>query len=318
MKRIIYFLTAAIMIFSLAGCSTEKTSDDSTLKIVAAGFAEYDWVKEILGEKADDAELTYLLENGVDMHSFQPSVNDIMKISQCDLFIYTGGESDQWAQDAIKEADNKNLTAVSLIDVLGDSVKTEEIAEGMESEEAEEEPETDEHVWLSLKNAETLCSYITEKLSEIDSENAEIYRENNKAYLEKLSGLDRKYQETVNSSKRNVLLFADRFPFRYLTDDYGLDYYAAFPGCSAETQASFETVTFLAGKINELGLPAVITIDDSDNKIAETVINESAEKNQEILTMDSMQSINKEDIENGTDYLSVMEKNLETIKKALN
>lgn len=318
MKRIIYFLTAAIMIFSLAGCSTEKTSDDGTLKIVAAGFAEYDWVKEILGEKADDAELTYLLENGVDMHSFQPSVNDIMKISQCDMFIYTGGESDQWAQDAIKEADNKNLIAVSLIDVLGDSVKTEEIAEGMESEEAEEEPETDEHVWLSLKNAETLCSYITEKLSEIDSENAEIYRENNKAYLEKLSELDRKYQETVNSSKRGVLLFADRFPFRYLTDDYGLEYYAAFPGCSAETQASFETVTFLAGKINKLKLPAVITIDGSDNKIAETVINESAEKNQEILTMDSMQSINMEDIENGADYLSVMEKNLETIKKALN
>lgn len=318
MKRIIYFLTAAMMIFSLAGCSTEKNSDDGTLKIVAAGFAEYDWVKEILGEKADDAELTYLLENGVDMHSFQPSVNDIMKISQCDMFIYTGGESDQWAQDAIKEADNKNLIAVSLIDVLGDSVKTEEIAEGMESEEAEEEPETDEHVWLSLKNAETLCSYITEKLSEIDSENAEIYRENNKAYLEKLSGLDRKYQETVNSSERSVLLFADRFPFRYLIDDYGLDYYAAFPGCSAETQASFETVTFLAGKINKLKLPAVITIDGSDNKIADTVINESTEKNQEVLTMDSMQSINMEDIKNGVDYLSVMEKNLETIKKALN
>ena len=173
----------------------------------------------------------------------------------------------------------------------------------------DEDIEYDEHIWLSLKNAETFCNYITDKLSEIDAENAEIYKQNNHSYVEKLSALDEKYQREISSSKRDVLLFADRFPFRYMTDDYSLTCYAAFPGCSAETQASFETITFLAGKINELGLTSVITIDGSDSKIANTVINETQPKHLNILTLD---------IENGFTYLSVMENNLENINTALN
>lgn len=313
-------ITGIMLIFCLTACNTNSKSsfkDSDKLQIVTTIFPEYDWVREILGERSDNAEITFLLESGVDMHSFQPSVNDILKISECDMFVYAGGESDKWAQDALKEASNKDIIAVNLLDVLGDSVKEEEMLEGMEHED-EEESEPDEHVWLSLKNAEKFCNYIAEKLAEIDPENAEIYKHNNQAYVEKLSALDEKYQREISSGKRNVLLFADRFPFRYMTDDYNISCYAAFPGCSAETQASFETITFLAGKIDELELTSVITIEGSDNKIAETLINTSKLKNQNILTLNSMQSITSEDIDKGVTYLSIMESNLETVKKALN
>ncbi|MDE6103079.1 MAG: metal ABC transporter substrate-binding protein, partial [Oscillospiraceae bacterium] len=301
----------------ITACNTdskESIKNNDKLQIVTTTFPAYDWVREILGE---EAEVTFLLESGVDMHSFQPSVDDILKISECDMFVYVGGESDRWAQDALKEASNKDIVAVNLLEVLGDSVKEEEILEGMEHD-YEEESEPDEHVWLSLKNAEKFCDHITQKLSEIDPENAESFQHNNQAYVEKLSALDERYQSYINSAKRHVLLFADRFPFRYLTDDYDLSYYAAFPGCSAETQASFETITFLAEKINELKLTSVIIIEGSDSKIANTVINETQPKNLNILTLDSMQSVTSNDIENGLTYLSVMENNLDNIRTALN
>ena len=306
-----------MLIFCLNACNTdtkESIKNNDKLQIVTTTFPAYDWVREILGE---EAEVTFLLESGVDMHSFQPSVDDILKISECDMFVYVGGESDRWAQDALKEASNKDIVAVNLLEVLGDSVKEEEILEGMEHDD-EEESEPDEHVWLSLKNAEKFCDHITQKLSEIDPQNAESFQHNNQAYVEKLSALDERYQSYINSAKRDVLLFADRFPFRYLTDDYDLSYYAAFPGCSAETQASFETITFLAEKINELKLTSVIIIEGSDSKIANTVINETQPKNLNILTLDSMQSVTSNDIENGLTYLSVMENNLDNIKTALN
>lgn len=321
MKHILSaFMSGIILILCLTSCSTdskESLKNNEKLQIVTTTFPAYDWVREILGEKSDNADITFLLDTGVDMHSFQPSVDDILNISKCDMFVYVGGESDQWAQDALKEASNKDMTAVNLLEVLGDSVKEEEIIEGMDHD-CEEDPESDEHVWLSLKNAKKFCNYITQKLSEIDPENAESFQHNNQAYVEKLSDLDKKYQSEINSAKRNVLLFADRFPFRYLTDDYNISYYAAFPGCSAETEASFETITFLAGKINERKLTSVITIEGSDKKIADTVINETQPKHMNILTLDSMQSITSKDIENGLTYLSVMENNLENIKTALN
>lgn len=318
MKHILSaFISGIMLIFCLTACNTdskESIKNNDKLQIVTTTFPAYDWVREILGE---EAEVTFLLESGVDMHSFQPSVDDILKISECDMFVYVGGESDRWAQDALKEASNKDIVAVNLLEVLGDSVKEEEILEGMEHD-YEEESEPDEHVWLSLKNAEKFCDHITEKISEIDPENAESFQHNNQAYVEKLSALDERYQSYINSAKRHVLLFADRFPFRYLTDDYDLSYYAAFPGCSAETQASFETITFLAEKINELKLTSIIIIEGSDSKIANTVINETQPKNLNILTLDSMQSVTSNDIENGLTYLSVMENNLDNIKTALN
>ena len=279
-------------------------------------------MREILGDKADRAEVTMLLDNGVDLHSYQPTADDIIKISDCDLFIYVGGESDGWVEDVLKEAANKDMQVINLLDVLGEQVKEEEVVEGMETEEEEsedeDEPEYDEHVWLSLKNAETLCSAITDALEEIDPANKDAYAANAASYLEKLAALDGEYQTVVDNAARKTVLFGDRFPFRYLVDDYGLSYYAAFVGCSAETEASFETISFLAGKVDELGLPCVLTIEGAQHKIAETIVQNSAAKNQSILTLDSMQSTTSTDVANGTTYLSVMESNLDVLKQALN
>ena len=277
-------------------------------------------MREILGDKADNAELTMLLDNGVDLHSYQPTADDIIKISDCDLFIYVGGESDGWVEDALKEATNKDMQVINLLDVLGEQVKEEEVVEGMEAEEeeSEDEPEYDEHVWLSLKNAETLCNAINDALETIDPANKDVYAANAAAYLEKLTALDSEYQSMVDNAARKTVLFGDRFPFRYLVDDYGLNYYAAFVGCSAETEASFETISFLSGKVDELGLPCVLTIEGAQHKIAETIVQNTAEKNQSILTLDSMQSTTSTDVANGTTYLSVMESNLDVLKQALN
>ena len=314
----------------------EKTQD-KPLQIVATIFPEYDWVKNILGDKADNAELTMLLDNGVDLHSYQPTAKDILKIGSCDLFIYVGGESDEWVDDALLETTNKDMVVINLLEELGDSVKEEEVVEGMQEEEheheydgdehhdenedehehEEEEVEYDEHVWLSLKNTAVLCDSIADALKKIDPSNADVYQANVDSYKEKLSELDTKYADTVNSAEKKTILFGDRFPFRYLVDDYGLDYYAAFVGCSAETEASFETIVFLAGKVDELGLNTVLTIENSDHRIAEAIIQSGTSKDQQILTMDSLQSVTSNDVANGVSYLSVMENNLSVLSDAL-
>lgn len=296
------------------------------LKIVTTIFPEYDWVCQILGDKKDDSDVYMLLDNGVDLHSYQPTAEDIMNIADCDMFIYVGGESDEWVEDALKEKVNNDMVVINLLDVLGDEVKEEEVVEGMEAEEEEEaegeegeeeDVEYDEHVWLSLKNAQTLCVEIGEKLGEIDPENKDIYAQNTSAYVSELKNLDNKYAEAVAGADVNTVLFGDRFPFRYMTDDYGLNYYAAFVGCSAETEASFETIVFLSGKVDELGLSTVLTIEGADHKIAETIVQNTQSKDQQILTLDSMQSTTKNDVSNGASYLSIMESNLEVLEKAL-
>ena len=306
-----------------AEAGTNKNTDKK-MKIVTTIFPEYDWTRNILGERETDVDLTMLLDNGTDLHSFQPAVKDIMKVSSCDLLIYVGGESDQWIEDALKSAKNKNMKTINLMEVLGDTVKEEETVEGMQGSEHghdhedEDEKEYDEHVWTSMRNASVICDAIAETLEEMDPENKEIYQSNTDSYKEKLSSLDQEYQDTVKSAKQNTLVFADRFPFRYLVDDYGLNYYAAFSGCSAESEASFKTVTFLAGKLDKLGLKTVLTIEKSDDRIAQTVIENTKEKDQKILELNSMQSITSDEIKDGVTYLSVMEDNLKVLKEALN
>ena len=499
MKKYISLLIAAVMaICCLAGCS-QKNSDISTentteLKVVTTIFPEYDWVRQIAGDQISNIDLTMLLDNGVDLHSYQPTADDIMKISDCDIFVYVGGESDEWVEDALKEAVNKDMQVINLLEVLKDTVKTEEAMPGMQAEEGHnhgyshfadsdvqdrslsdwsgdwqsvypyildgtldqvmekkaesgrktaeeykesyiasyetdiekisidgnmitytrkdgtstatydsegfyirhkddgskqvrykyqkasgdadaptyivfsdhnissaepehfhlyfgedgfdslveegkhfptfypasligteiademlehEEKEYDEHVWLSLKNAETLCKAIAEALEKADPANKDMYDANLTAYEEKLASLDTSYQNAVKDAPQKTLLFGDRFPFRYLVDDYGLSYYAAFAGCSAESEASFETISFLAEKVDELGLKYVMTIEKSDQKIAKTIIENTRDKNQSILALDSMQSTTSEDVANGTTYLSVMESNLNVLKEAL-
>ena len=319
MKKIISFMLAVMLpVLLFCGCVNNVKTNPDKLSVVATIFPEYDWVMNILGDTAENAEVTMLLNSGVDLHSYQPTADDIIKISTCDLFIYVGGESDEWVEDALKNAP-ETLKAINLLDVLGDSVKEEEVVEGMEAEDEEEsdEPELDEHVWLSLKNAEILVDAIKDELVKIDADNTEAYIANASAYCDKLKNLDSQYKSAVENAKIKTVLFADRFPFRYLTDDYGLSYYAAFVGCSAEGEASFETIAFLANKTDELKLPAVITLEGTNHKIAETVISTSKNKTAQILTMDSMQSVTSDDVKNGANYLSIMEKNLETLKTAI-
>ena len=483
-KNIAIFLALTMAVGLLAGCGKKNAaengeSDSNKLSVVTTIFPEYDWVREILGGKAESTDLTMLLDNGVDLHSYQPTADDIVKISDCDLFIYVGGESDEWVKNVLKNAVNRKMKVINLLDVLGDSVKTEEVVEGMqetehdhdhdhskevstfeddevqdrslsdwagdwqsaypfvldgtlddafaamaekgemtaeeyktyyqngyktditnidiegdhieftyenskkvgsnykyvgyyiqnwstgtkaamyrfeaedkdsgaivdpenswptffpadmtgeeicehmeghdhdEDEDHEHEEEKDEHVWLSLKNAEVLVNAISKSLQELNPDNKDTYATNAAAYIEKLSALDGEYQATVDAATYKTVLFGDRFPFRYLVDDYGLSYYAAFVGCSAETEASFETVSFLAKKVDELKLPCVLTIEGAQHKISETIVQNTAEKNQKVLTMDSMQSTTSKDVANGTTYLSVMEKNLSVLKEAL-
>ena len=231
-------------------------------------------------------DITLLLDNGVDMHSYQPTIRYIAMAGSGDLFIYVGGESDAWVRDALKEAKNKDLKVINLMDVLGNSVKEEEVVEGMqegkgfwghshkegeEADDVEEEPEYDEHIWLSIRNAEVLVKNIAQEIANIDAQNAEIYEKNADSYIKKLDHLDKQYAATIKNGKYKAILFGDRFPFRYLADDYQLKYYAAFVGCSAETLAGFETVTFLAQKVDTLHLPVILTIENSDGRIAESI-----------------------------------------------
>lgn len=321
-----FFMGVVSLSISLTGLHTAeagtKDTSDKKLKIVTTIFPEYDWTRAVLGEREADVELTMLLDNGTDLHSFQPAVKDIMKVSGCDLLIYVGGESDEWIEDALKSAQNKDMKTINLMEVLEDSIKEEETVEGMQENEHghehEDEKEYDEHVWTSLRNASAVCDAIAETLEEMDPENKDVYASNVAAYQQKLSNLDTEYQNTADSARQNTLLFADRFAFRYLVDDYGLNYYAAFSGCSAESEASFKTVTFLAGKLDELGLKTVLTIEKSDDRIAQTVIENTETKDQKILELNSMQSITSDEIADGVTYLSVMEDNLDVLKEALN
>ena len=340
MKRIIlFFLCLTVTAGLFSGCSSAPaasaapadasdsvSSTGTSLQIVTTIFPIYDWVRSVAGDQAEHLDITWLLNSGVDLHSYQPTVEDMLTISTCDVFVYVGGESDGWVHDALDGAVNKDMTVINLMDVLGSSVREEEVVEGMEADdheenlEADEEegPEYDEHVWLSLKNADTAVGAIAETLAAKDPDHGDVYRANAEQYRSELRDLDTRYQKMTESAARHTLLFGDRFPFRYLTDDYGLDYYAAFVGCSAETEASFETVAFLSGKLDELALPAVLTIEGGDQALARTIIENSRSGDQVILALDSMQGTAARDLEAGKTYLSVMEENLAVLETALN
>ena len=340
------FLIALLSLSLLAACGKASESqgtgqEEGKLQIMTTIFPEYDCVINIVGDNSENVEVSMLLDNGVDLHSYQPTAEDIMKISTCDLFIYVGGESDEWVADALKESTNPDMIVINLLEVLGDEAKIEEVIEGMEGHDHEEgheddhegedhegeahdhedndhEDEYDEHVWLSLKNAEVLVREVSLALQTVDSINADTYKKNAEEYISALQSLDDEYRRTISNATNKTLLFGDRFPFRYLVDDYGLTYYAAFAGCSAETEASFETISFLSKKVDELSLGYVVAIEGSDGKLADTIINNTEKKNQTLLKLDSMQAITKDDVENGASYLDIMKKNLDVLKEALN
>ena len=279
---------AALVVGVAVAAPAKKNASDGTVKIVTDIFPVYDWVREITKNSAAKIDLTLLLDNGVDLHSYQPAVADVAKIAECNLFVYVGGESEGWMDDACKEIKNKNSVVLKLLDSLGDAAKEEEVVEGMEADHDHESAGEHHHEHESAGD-----------------------------YNTKLSILDAQYQKIVDAASKKTVLFGDRFPFRYLVDDYGLSYYAAFVGCSAETEASFKTILFLAKKVDELGIPAVLTIEKSDGKIAKTIIKNTKAKNQKILTLDSMQSTTSNDVKKGVTYLSIMTKNADVLKSAL-
>lgn len=293
------------------GCSTQEKDGFS---IVTTIFPQYDWVEEIIGEHEEKFNFTLLQDTGVDLHSYQPTADDIVTIGKCDLFIYVGGHSDEWVSDVLEQAVNKDMIVINLMEVLNESDKL--LVSGLEHDH-EHNHDYDEHVWLSLINAKLLCENISQKICDIDPTNKETYIANANAYCEKLNDLNSEYQEVVNNAPIKTLLFGDRFSFKYTLNDYSIDYYAAFSGCSAESEASFETITYLAGKIDELGLNAVIKTESSDGELAKAIINASENKDAKILTMNSMQSVTASAVAEGADYLTIMESNLSVLRQAL-
>lgn len=310
MRKRTAVLLLVILLLVLTGCGQKQT--EPRLTVVASIFPEYDWVRQIIGTDSD-IDLKLLVDDGVDPHSFQPTVGDIVTVSACDLLIYGGGESDEWLEDVLTE-DANHREVLSLIPLLGDQAHIAETTEGMITRELD--AETDEHVWLSLRNAKLFCRVIAEKLSRIDPDNSASYAANLAAYTQKLDALDARYQEAIRQGRLDTILVCDRFPFRYLVEDYGLQYYAAFPGCSSESGASFETIVFLSDKVRELNLNTILTLENSDPRLAQTVAANSGWEDISILPLDSMQSVSLRDAEKRS-YLDTMEQNLEILKKAL-
>ena len=341
MKKIAAFamlvLAAALTFTACSAEKSEKTPTQKKVSIVATIYPQYDWLKNILGDRLDAVNLKLLIKNGTDLHSYKPSAQDIAAIASADMVVYVGGESDEWIEKALKATPKDGRVQVNLMEALGDRVKEEEVVEGMQAEEehhhehgeeAEEHehehhehaeaPENDEHIWLSLKNAEILVMNLADALSKVDTAHATEYHMNAALYIAKISALDAQYRAATDSASLKTILFGDRFPFRYLVDDYGIKYFAAFVGCSAESEASFETVAFLAGKMDSLALPAIFTIDGSNGKIARAILDASKKsKDTPVLSLNSMQSVTDAQMQSGIDYLSIMQENLEVLKKAI-
>jgi zinc transport system substrate-binding protein len=312
-KNWILFSALAIFAMAFLGCDSQ-VKQQKRLSIVATTFPEYDWVKNIVGN--DSLFEITLLEKGVDLHSFEPTPENILQISKADLFIYVGGESDEWVEKALENPQNPNRKVVNMMQVLGEKVKAEQIVEGMEEEHHhEEDEEMDEHVWLSLQNASILVRHIADSLVALSPEKKEMIVANANAYREKLEALDAEFAKVIVPGK--TILFGDRFPFRYLVDDYKISYYAAFVGCSAETEASFKTIAFLAKKVDELNLKTIFVLESRTHKIAETIRDNTKSKDQQILPLHSIQSISDLDLQNGVNYYMLMQQNLEVLKRAL-
>ena len=307
MKKIISLLIIFISVILISGCSTSK---DNKTTIITTNFPAYDFAREIT--KGSDIEVKMLLKPGSESHDYEPTPKDIISISKSSMFIYVGGESDEWVDDLLDSIDTSNIQIVKMLDEV--NAVYEEKVEGMQSDEDEEEKEYDEHVWTSPKNVIMISRTIKDKISKIDPNNRELYNNNFNEYKSKLDSLDNEFRKIVQNSNRRELIFADRFPLRYFVDEYGLSYYAAFPGCSSETEASAKTISFLINKVKEDNIPVVLTIEFSNKKIAKTISKETGAK---VLEFNSGHNISSEDFKSGRTYLDIMNDNLEVLEEAL-
>lgn len=308
MKKIITMLAAAMLL--ITGCSSVlKQEDNGRINITCVNFPQYDFAKNIAG---DSANVKMLLPPGSESHTFEPSPQDIISLQHSDLFIYTGGESDNWVDEILKTMKNDNMEIIRLLEVC--DALDEEYSEGMQAEEHENEHEKDEHIWTSPVNALKICGEIKDRLAKIDSSNADAYEKNFSVYSDKLSALDSKFREIVSGAKRKTLVFGDRFPFRYFVEEYGLDYYAAFPGCAEETEASISTVAFLVDKVRAEQIPVVFYTEFSDHRLADTI---AAEGGAKPMRLNSCHNVTADQFKSGIGYIDLMEENTKALEEAL-
>lgn len=309
-RKLAAILLACSMVLGMTGCGeTETKKDDNKLTIVATVFAEYDFLRNIAG---DAVNLSMLMLPGVDLHSFDPTPKDIMKVQDADLFVTIGGESDAWADKIIDSIDNDALQTVRLMDCV--ELLEEEIVEGMEEDSHDEEEGFDEHVWTAPQNAIQIVEKLRDKLCEMDKKNAGLYKKNAKEYIVKLKKLSEDFSEVVEGGKRREIIVADRFPFRYFADAYHLKYYAAFPGCSTQTGASAETIAFLIRKVKEDKIPVVFHMELSSEAMCDTICRETGAKKAQL---NAVHNISKKDFDKGIGYLELMQENLEVLREAL-
>lgn len=305
----------------LSSCASNNAAleEDNRYHIVCTTFPQYDWIANLICGNEENISLTLLMDKGGDLHNFQPSALDIARVCACDLFVYVGGESDAWVEDALKEAVNPEIRVINMMEVVSESLIKEEHVEGGSGhdEQDHDEQEYDEHVWLSVKNAERIVEKIAVELALMDSGNIDLYQRNCDRYTAALRALDLQFAKAVDNGKKDTLLFADRFPFRYFVEDYGLNYYAAFNGCSAETEAGFGTVAFLINKLDELALNFVIVLDGSDDRLARVLIENTQSGHQKVCVLNSMQSVSRKEVKEGLHYLNIMEENLNVIRQLL-
>ncbi len=313
-KLSVIFLIAALLF--LASCSGEETPKiEGKTSIVCTVFPAYDFARSIIGD-SNDFDLKLLLKPGSEVHSFEPTPRDIIDIKNCDIFIYTGGESDEWVRNILGSIDSNDMKIIAMMDCV--EAVEEETVEGMQNQEEDEEPQYDEHVWTSPVNASKITKAISECIvekAEENGRNSELYKQNTEKYLAKLSDLDQSFREITNNAKRKTVVFGDRFPFRYFAEEYGLEYYAAFPGCSAETEADAKTVAFLIDKVNSEQIPVVFYPELSNQKVALTICEST---NAEPKQLNSCHNLTVDEFNGGADYISLMNENLAAIEAALN
>lgn len=319
LKRLLsLLLTGAMLLGVLSGCSAPAKQEEG-LSVVVTIFPQYDFARQVMGGSGG---LTMLLRPGQEVHSYEPTPQDIIAIQNCDLFIYVGGESDAWIEDVLEGMDTSDMVILSLMDVVDPLEEdTENVLENPEEHDHEEEgthlheEEYDEHVWTSPKNAMLITQAICDALCEIDPDNAEQYQANTADYLTQLEELDRAFREVIGSAQRDTLFFGDRFPLLYFVREYGLNYYAAFPGCASETEPSAATVARLIDLVREEEAPVVYQIELSNGNIARSIADSSGAR---VETFYTCHNITRDDFNAGETYLSLMRRNVDSLKEALN
>ena len=313
-KKTAILLGVCLLLAVPSGCAQKNDSAQPSGKIsvISTIFAPYDFAREIAGE---NAEITMLLPPGTESHSYEPTPQDIIKIQNCDVLVYVGGESDAWMGQVLESMDTSKIKIVTLMDCV--EVVEEELVEGMKDSQSHDEPrqrEYDEHVWTSPKNAKIIVQTISDALCHVDSANAGSYKERTAAYFSQLNELDAKFEGIVGAAARKTLVFGDRFPFRYFADAYGLEYFAAFPGCATETEASAATIAFLIDKVNAEGIPVVFHLELSNRKMASTISDATGAK---VLLFHACHNVTKDEMARGVSYLELMNQNAENLKEAL-